>query len=267
MTRKPEPADSPVQPPLSELMADFLARQAQAHATGLGRVEVVGEVEPYEAVSAPTVEPRLAWEEGCEVLRLFRTGEQRQSPKAPPEWPGLVAAREPVLALAFAAGNYPQLVRSLHALMHAEEWPALREPAGQPLPVPALADSATTAGKQPFPRAIMTLGTLRLAKQFGLAEEFACHYRGTVPADWAGAWANEEAALAWHRGRLAEAASLWQAQSDSVPVLFNRGMAALFLGHAAEARPLLRQATAQLPEDGAWHHLGRLYLALAEFRG
>jgi hypothetical protein len=52
-----------------------------------------------------------------------------------------------------------------------------------------------------------------------------------------------------------------------VPVLFNRGMAALFLGDAAEARTCLNQAVQQLPEESAWHHLGRLYLALAESRG
>jgi hypothetical protein len=267
MTQKPKSADTPVQPTLAELMAGFLARQAEVHAAGLGRVDVVGEVEPYEAVVAPAVEPRLAWEEACEVVRLFRTGEQVRSAQPPAEWPGLVAAHEPVLALAFAAGNYPQLVRSLHALMHAEEWPALREPAGRPLPVPGVAETATAGRKQSFPPALLTLGTLRLAKQFDLAAEFVQHRRDTVPAEWAAAWANEEAALAWHRGRAEEAAAAWQAQPESVPVLFNRGMAALFLGRPADARTWLRQATAQLPDAGAWHHLGRLYLALAEMRG
>jgi hypothetical protein len=44
-------------------------------------------------------------------------------------------------------------------------------------------------------------------------------------------------------------------------------LAALVLDRPAEARPWLTQAVAQLPEDGAWHHLGRLYLALAGTRG
>ena len=51
-----------------------------------------------------------------------------------------------------------------------------------------------------------------------------------------------------------------------IMVLFNRGMAALFLNRAKEARPLLSQAVEQLSEDDGWHHLGRLYLALAEMR-
>jgi hypothetical protein len=52
-----------------------------------------------------------------------------------------------------------------------------------------------------------------------------------------------------------------------VPVWFNRGLAALFLNEANTARALLRQAAEKLPETGAWHHLARLYLALAEMRG
>ena len=43
-------------------------------------------------------------------------------------------------------------------------------------------------------------------------------------------------------------------------------MAALFLDQTAEARTALLQAVAQLPEDSGWHHLGKLYLALAEMR-
>ena len=87
------------------------------------------------------------------------------------------------------------------------------------------------------------------------------------PAEWRAAHANEEAALAWHRGRADEAAALWQKQSESVPVLFNRGMAALFLGDAVTAHEALTRAAAALPETGAWHHLARLYLALAAAPG
>ena len=45
-----------------------------------------------------------------------------------------------------------------------------------------------------------------------------------------------------------------------------RGMAALFLGRAAEAVEPLKAAIAGLPETSAWHHLGCLYLALAQAR-
>jgi hypothetical protein len=52
----------------------------------------------------------------------------------------------------------------------------------------------------------------------------------------------------------------------TAPAQFNRGMAALFTDRPAAARPLLKAAIAQLPESSAWHHLGRLYLTLAEMR-
>jgi hypothetical protein len=84
---------------------------------------------------------------------------------------------------------------------------------------------------------------------------------------WRAAWANEEAALLWHDGQWEQAAEAWQTQPASVPVRFNRGMAALFLGRPANAHADLQQAAGQLPEDQAWHHLARLYVALSETRG
>src|SRR5262249_30097942 len=157
-----------------------------------------------------------------------------------------------------------QRVRDLHPLLHAGNLQLLRPTAGRPVPTPVLLDDAGRKGGPLFPEVVLTLGILRLAKQFDQADALLRQQHGQVPAEWAAAWANEEAALTWHRGRPEAAAALWQAQPESVPVLFNRGMAALFLGRPVEARALLRRATEQLPEDGGWHHLGRLYLALAE---
>jgi hypothetical protein len=112
----------------------------------------------------------------------------------------------------------------------------------------------------------LALGVLRLARQFELSLQLVRVNRAEVPPEWQPAWANEEAALAWHAGRHEEAASVWQAQPDSVPASFNRGMAALFLDRPREARPELARAVAGLPEDNGWHHLACLYLALAEMR-
>ena len=72
------------------------------------------------------------------------------------------------------------------------------------------------------------------------------------------------AALLWHRGRCEEALAAWTALPDSPAVHFNRGMALLFLGRAAEARPMLAEAVAALPESSGWNALAQLYLALAE---
>jgi hypothetical protein len=78
----------------------------------------------------------------------------------------------------------------------------------------------------------------------------------SVPPPWRAACANEKPALAWQRGQFEEARAQWQAMTPTVPVLFNRGMAALFCGRPAEARAALTEAVAQLPDTGAWHHLG-----------
>ena len=81
------------------------------------------------------------------------------------------------------------------------------------------------------------------------------------------AWENERAALLWHRGEGEQALAVWNAMAETPTVLFNRGMALLFLGKPAEARPALSAAAAVLPEAGGWNALARLYLAVAEIHG
>src|SRR5262249_31644023 len=147
------------------------------------------------------------------------------------------------MAIAFCTGNFPQLVRDLHALLNANDLAALRPSVGRPLSVASLPDwVAQTKRKKDFWQTLLALGMLRLARQFDSAVELMKAYQTQVPTEWRAAWANEQAALAWHRGRPDEAASHWRSQAESAPVLFNRGMAALFLGQPAEARPWLQQA-------------------------
>lgn len=254
-------------PPLGELMAGYLARQADAHAAGLAPTEVGGEVVPFEAAPVQTVDPRLAWDEALAAVRHFKADVKTRSWQAPPDWPLLVAAHEPTVALAFGVGNFPQLVRHLRPVLENADLTELRPSAGRPVAAAGLIGWASeTAAQKQFPKLFLALGALRLARQFDKADELVAAVRNDVPAEWKSAWANEEAALAWHRGRAEEALKLWREQPASVPVLFNRGMAALFLGQHVEARKSLAEAVAQLPESSAWHHLGRLYLTLAEMR-
>jgi tetratricopeptide (TPR) repeat protein len=270
MTQPHESCGTPVQLSLPELLARYLQRQAAAHAAGLSVTESAGEVEPYDAVPAQPVEPRLAWEEASSVVRHFQPGQPARtgkSPKPPDDWSILVAGQESVTALAFCLGNYPQLVRDLRSLVQVSARKAPPAPSSRPLSAPGLAAWATQAARKgQYPQTLLAVGVLRLARQFGQAEELLRRCRDEAPAEWQAAAANEEAALAWHRGRAEEAAALWRAQPESVPVLFNRGMAALFLGELAEARSCLNRAVAGLPEESPWYHLGRLYLALAEMR-
>lgn len=265
MTSPHEPSGTPPSPQLADLLARYLHNQAAAHEAGLAFADPTGAVVPHEAVPAQPVDPRLAWNDALAVLPYYAAGAQAGSCQPPPDWPVLVASHEPVVALAFCVGNFPQLVRNLQPLLHAKDLSALRSTPVHPVSVSGLLDWAVQ--KRPFPQTLLALGTLRLARQFDQAAELIERQRAEVPAEWQAAWANEEAALAWHQGRADEAVVLWQAQPASVPVLFNRGMAALFLGKPADARSLLNRAAEQLPEASAWHHLGRLYLALAEMRG
>lgn len=267
MTRTNDAAGKPTPPALSELLSRYLQRQAEAQAAGLVQVEPAGAVVPFEAAPVQPVDSRLAWEEALTAARCFQPEIETRSWPVPVDWPGLVAAHEPAMAVAFCLGNFPQLVRDLHGLVQATDLTALRPREGRPLPASALYDGAVDAlGNQRYPQALLSLGMLRLARLHDQASELFEKYAARVPAECRAAWANEQAALAWHRGRAEEAAQLWQAQAASVPVLFNRGMSALFLEKRAKARSSLTSAIEQIPEASSWHHLGRLYLALAEMK-
>jgi hypothetical protein len=268
MTYDPQQSTNPAQPALSDLLGRYLQRQAAAHADGLGLPETSGEVVPYDAAPAQPVDPRTAWDSAQAALRCFQDGAPARLTEAPADWPALVASHEPVMALAFCTANFPQLVRDLHPLWRAGDLKVLCPDPATPAAVPALVDWASAALRERrYPKALLGLGALRLARHFDAAEELLRKHQAEVPAAWRAAWANEQASLLWHEGKSQAAAASWQSQSASVPVLFNRGMSALFLGKPAEAHAALGPAVAQLPEDGAWHHLGRLYLALAEMRG
>jgi hypothetical protein len=255
MTRSSEPIDRSAGEPLADLFTRYLSRQAEAHAIGLGHAERTGEVEPFDATPIQPVEPRVAW--GDAVAAASHLNSTKVDWQVPPEWPALVAAQEPAVAVAFCLGNFPQLMRDLHSLVAGSGLP---KPGG---PLPAGNSTAWAERQKSYPAALLAAGVLRLAQHFDSAATVLGRAED-VPSAWRAGHANETAALAWHRGYHAEALNLWEAQPASVPVLFNRGMALLFLGRPAEARAPLTQAVAGLPETNAWHHLGQMYLTLAK---
>ena len=254
MTQAHDPTS---RPDLADLFRRYLHGQTAAQAEGLGHPEPSGEVEPYDAVPVQPVDARLAWHEAlAAATHLAPSGKHAWT--VPPDWPALVAAQEPAVSLAFCVGNFPQLVRDLHPLLHGVNVEALRPTSARP---PEEATTLLEWAMQPRDEAgtLVAAGLLRLARRH---DEAAALLARITAAPWQALRDNELAALAWHRGETAKAAALWQKMPDSVPVLFNRGMAALFLGRAADARALLTRAVEQLPDGDSWHHLGRLYLTL-----
>ena len=251
--RRPTPAS------ITELFTQYLNGQVAAREQGLALDVPEGEVVPYEATPVQPVDPRQAWDDAIAAAKLF-PGVAVKTWSVPNEWPALVTAQEPAVALAFCIGNFPQLVRNVHPLLAGGELSALRVNTTR-VAVPAGLTEWTASVREPA-QVLVAAAALRLTRHFDEAEQLLKRV-----TDWKPLVANEQAALAWHRGQCDQAVALWQAQTPSAPVLFNRGMASLFLGDSGTARANLDQAVKLLPETSAWYHLGRLYLALADARG
>ena len=120
---------------VTDLFSNYLRKQIDAHAAGLGQPEAVGDAVPHEATPVQPVDPALAWKDATASAKLLSAA--KAAFEVPPEWPPLVARQEPAVALAFALGNFPQLVRNLHALLGTAPI-ALRD-GPQTLPGPHLA--------------------------------------------------------------------------------------------------------------------------------
>jgi tetratricopeptide (TPR) repeat protein len=244
MTRKT--ASSHGQPTLEDLMVRFLASRSDAAHAAVESGD--GEVEPHEVAAGFRVDPRAAWTDATTPITAA-------AGSPPPDWAALV--NQPALAFAvpMAAGNFPQRVRDLHPLLTRFD-PAELRPSGAQQAVPGLAGLRGWVAKQGQSQPVLAAGLARLVGDFDAAEKL-------LPADAA----NERAALLWHRGRCDEALAAWDAAPESPAVLFNRGMALLFLGRVAEAKPALAEAVAAIPEDSGWNALARLYQAVADVHG
>src|SRR5579871_468909 len=97
MTRNPGPTERPAPLSPGELFLRYLNRQAEAQASGLGPAEPVGEVEPYESVAEQPVDARLAWSDAIAAASFL--GAPAAEWPVPPDWPALVAAPEPAVAV------------------------------------------------------------------------------------------------------------------------------------------------------------------------
>lgn len=237
------------QPSLEDLMVRFLAARSDAASAAVEPSE--GEVEPHEVAAGFRVDPRAAWTDA--------TSELTTAPAAPlaipPDWATLVNQPTAAFAVPFAAGNFPQRVRDLQPLLDRFK-PAELRPTGGQAPLPGLSSLRSWIEKHAGSQPVLAGGLARLIGDLDLADEL-------LPVDAA----NERAALLWQRGRSEEALAAWQGLPESPAVLFNRGMALLFLGRPVEAKHALAKAAAAIPEASGWNALARLYLSLAEIHG
>src|SRR5262249_22277411 len=149
---------------VADLFKDYLNRQVEAQAEGLGYPETTASAVPHEAVPVQPVDPALAWRDALACAKFL--GAPKATFEVPPEWPALVGGQEPAVALAFALGNCPQLVRNLHPLLSGEAL-ALRD-AGTAASAPALAGWASA--QREAPQRLLAAGVLRLARDFDQAE-------------------------------------------------------------------------------------------------
>jgi tetratricopeptide (TPR) repeat protein len=256
---------TPSQPSITDLLARFLNQRSQAQADGFS-CDTRGEVTPYEAGPVQPIDAQLAWEQAV-VAAAYYEPEALATVKwaPPPHWVSIVAAHEPAVALAFCLGNFPQLVRNFHLILQKADLTQLQPGGGRPMPVPGLVEWAQdVAAKRQYPQMLLAVGALRLSKNFEQAAAFVEANDALIPEEWRTAWTNEKAGLSWHQGQTDTARALWDTMQANVPVLFNRGMADLFLGRTAQASAALNLVVSKLPEPSPWHHLARLYLTLGQ---
>jgi hypothetical protein len=244
MTRKT--AQMPAQPSLEDLMVRFLASRSDAVAAAVEHGE--GEVEPYEVAVGFRVDPRAAWNDATTQFSAAAV-------QLPPDWASVVNMPAAAFAVPMAAGNFPQRVRDLQPMLTRFNPSELRPTGSQSL-TPGLAGLRGWIAKNGATQPVLAAGLARLIGDFETAEKL-------LPANAT----DERGALAWHRGQCQAALDAWNAAPETPAVLFNRGMALLFLGRVAEAKPALNRAIAAIPESSGWNALARLYLAVAEIHG
>jgi len=242
------------QPTIEALMVRFLASRSDAASAAVETGE--SEVEPYEVAAGFRVDPRAAW---LDAVAPITSGGNAPPPavQIPTEWASLVAQPAAAFAVPMAAGHFPQRVKDLQPLLTKFN-PAELRPGGSQAPLPGFTGLRSWLAKNGANNPLVAAGIARTLGDFDTAGKFLTGVNGAE---------NDHAALLWQQGKCAEALAAWDAMAEAPAVLFNRGMARLFLGQIAEAKPTLQKAIEAIPEASGWQALARLYLAVAEIHG
>lgn len=235
-------------------MVRFLANRSDAAGAAVELGE--SEVEPYEVAAGFRVDPRAAWLDA--TATIISGGNAPPSAVQPPaEWTSLVAQPAAAFALPMATGHFPQRVKDLQPLL-AKFNPNELRPSGSQAATTGFAGLRNWLTKNGSTHPLIAAGIARTIGDFDTAEKLLAGVSGSE---------NDTAALLWAKGNCAEALTAWDKAVESPAVLFNRGMARLFLGQVAEARDWLQKAVDAIPETSGWNALARLYLAVAEIHG
>ena len=247
------PTNPTAQPTIEDLMVRFFASRSDAAAAAVETGE--SEVEPHEVAAGFRVDPRAAW---LDATAAIATGGNAPPPavQLPTEWAALVSQPAAAFAVPMAAGHFPQRVKDLQPLL-VKFSPAELRPSGAQAATPGFPGLRHWLAKNGTSNPLVASGIARTLGDFDLAAKLL---DGTASD-------NDRAALLWQKGECAAALTAWEVQPESPAVLFNRGMARLFLGRTADAREPLQKAVDAIPETSGWHALARLYLAVAEIHG
>ena len=230
-------------PTLAVLTARFLARASVDAAPA-------GEVEPYEVAGGFRAAPADLWREAHAALNVV------PSP-APADWAAFTTLDAVGGAVPFAAGLFPQRLRTL-----ADVSGFPHGPAGTVDGFSGLKAWAVKAAKSgDASRSLVAAGVLStLGDDAGATAALAAAERA---GGRTAAWHNQSGACAWAAGRTPEAVESWALAGDHLPARFNRGLAALAAGDKPAAVEHLEAAASGLPETSGWCHLARLYLLMA----
>lgn len=227
---------------------------------------LAAEVEPYEAVPSQSVDARQAWDAANEVAMAVLP-QTANALKIPNGWSTCVGNLQSICAIPMAIGCFPQAVRDLLPLIRANQLSDTIAPIRPMSEDPALASCVDSASRSDEPgQCLLAASILRLSGRIADARRMLAEKRDQFSSPWITALSNEEAALAWFCGDTAAAKAKWNAMPESEVRSFNLGIAELFSNRPEAAQPHLKDAIARLDESSAWHHLARLYLALAEGR-
>ncbi|QEL16160.1 tetratricopeptide repeat protein [Limnoglobus roseus] len=230
------------QPSLADLTSRFLARPAA--------LETDTSVEPHEVMAGFTADARTTWTEATAAAKFL--GVKDLPATLPGEW-AAHSRQASAEFLPLAIGHFPQQVRDINSLISpAKKLSTTTESRGW----------TATSAKSPLANALLQAASARVGGNYAEAERLLAQAETLADETAKTVVENERAALLWQQGQRTAAVAIWK-QSDNRVSAFNLGMAALANGQKSEAHAHLNAAAEQLPESSGWHHLARLYLALA----